>query len=134
MPLAEAWEIVVETEPEFDDAEREAWEALAEWRAAICPHCGNLRVICSNPEGIDGSGVYPQLDYCWITAAVDKSTRRFHKLHAKAEPDAAGYLPTDGALISASLTNDSPDDDFLADGIPAEILDRTTGNGDSVAE
>lgn len=107
-----AW--VTTLEPEFDANERDSWHALEELKAATCPQCGNLRAICSDPDGVHGEGFYPQRDVCWVTAAQDVATRRFRKLHEKAKPDAGGFLPTDGSLVWASPENLTPDDDFLA--------------------
>lgn len=110
-------EWVTTVEPEFDDEERESWYALEEWQASLCPHCGNPRVICSNPDGLDGRGFYPQRDVCYVTAARERTQRQFSRLHEKAKPDPAGYLPTDGVHIRASLYDESPEDDFLDEGL-----------------
>lgn len=110
-----AW--VTELEPEFDANERDSWLALTQWRAAICPDCGNPVAICSNPEGVFGEGFYPIRRICWVRAAEQVATRKFDAIHRDAKPDSAGYLPTDGVVIRASLENERPDDDFLSGGL-----------------
>lgn len=100
---------VTETEPEFDANERDAWYALWEYEQEVCPDCGNLRAICSDPE----TDWYPQRTVCWATATRENVDRRWRKKHEKREPDAAGFLPTDGTRIWASALDLTPDDDFL---------------------
>lgn len=108
-------EWVTQVEPEFDVNERDNWYALTEFESETCPHCGNLRAICSDPEGLHGEGFYPQRDICYVTAAREIATRRFNEKHKKAEPSQAnGYtLPTDGTTIWAATSDLTPDDDFL---------------------
>lgn len=108
-------EWVTETEPEFDVDERDSWQALREYDDVVCRHCGNLKSICSNPDGLLGQGFYPARDICWVTAARQAASRRFDRMHEKAEPDLLGYLPTDGVFIRAALVDEDPDDDFLND-------------------
>ena len=104
---------MTETEVEYDANERDSWYAQQEYDEAICPMCGNLRAICSNPEGLHGEGFYPQRYECLVKAAEDRSSRIFKKLHEKDVPDADGFLPTDGIRIHVSLDDLTPDDDFL---------------------
>lgn len=101
------WQI--ETEPEFDDDEREAWDAWLEWQASICPRCGNLKSVCSDPM----RPWYPQRDICWATADLEVHERRWRKKHEKAQPDPQGRLPMDGTHLWVSPEDLSPDDDFL---------------------
>lgn len=108
---AARWEVV--TEPEFDAEERDSWYALAEYEDATCPQCGNLRSVCSNPDGESGQGFYPQRSTCYVTVARDAADRRWRERHKDAEPDEAGVLPTDGTYVWASPLDLSPDDDFL---------------------
>ena len=42
-------------------------------------------------------------NYVLATTAEQDARRQFTKLHEKAEPDVAGYLPTDGVAIYADL-------------------------------
>lgn len=101
-------------EPEFTASERDSWYARKEMQDATCPRCGNLRAICSDPDGIHGGGYYPQVHTCYVSAARDMVSRRWHQRHEKAKPDDAGYLPTDGRTVWASLEDFDPDDTQLA--------------------
>jgi hypothetical protein len=128
-----AW--VTEVEAEFDANERDSWYALAEWREAICPDCGNLRAICSNPAGLDGDGFYPQRDICFVKRAQLAAQRAFEHLHEKEKPTAgSGWLTdADGSTIWASPLDLSPDDDFLpAPESPLEQLARAAHAADQV--
>lgn len=100
---------VTVTEPEFDANERDDWYAMAEYQNALCPSCGRLRSLCENPD-VDW---YPQMHVCWASAAQSVASRRWHKKHEDAKPDAAGYLPTDGGFVWVSTEDLTPDDDFL---------------------
>lgn len=102
---------MTEVEPEFDVNERDSWYALAEYEAALCPQCGELRSICEDPE----QEWYPQRMVCWSSAARSVATRRFDKLHENDKPDAAGNLATDGTVVWVASEDLSPDDDFLHD-------------------
>jgi hypothetical protein len=60
-----------------------------------------------------GEGFYPTRRVCWVRATEQVATRAFDAQHRNAKPDGAGYLPTDGVVIRASLENDDAED-FLA--------------------
>lgn len=73
----------------------------------ICPSCGNLRSVCSDPE----RPFYPQRAVCYATAVKEVTVRRLRKLHSQ---DAAEALhPLDGLGVWASPDDLTPDDDFL---------------------
>lgn len=57
--------------------------------------------------------------------------RRWDNKTADAMPDAAGYLPGDGATIWVSPHDLTPDDDFLAPAIfqPGNPRQQTEGGG-----
>lgn len=82
--------------------------------------CGNLRAICSNPNGLHGEGFYPQRYECLVKASEDRTRRIFTKLHEKVAPDSDGFLPTDGVQIHVTLDDLAPDDDFLNEGSRAD--------------
>lgn len=103
---------VTETEPEFDASERDSWEALAEWRAARCPQCGNLKAICSDPGGLEGKGFHITQHVCYVAAARDSTMRRIGKHYEKSKPDLQGFLMTDGVSIGVALT-EQPGEDVL---------------------
>lgn len=109
MPIGQAWEIVVETEPEFDGEERESWYAWLEWRDAHCPQCGQLQILCSDPL----RPWYPQRHICYATADLAVHQRRWDKKHEKAVADGQGRLPTDGTRLWVSPEDLTPDDHFL---------------------
>lgn len=48
MPLAEAFEVVVTVEPEWDDEQRERMLALALYERSLCD-CGWPRALCRDP-------------------------------------------------------------------------------------
>lgn len=75
----------------------------------LCPNCGNLRSVCSDPD----TDWYPQRLWCGATATRDMVTRRWHDKHREAKPDSLGFLPTDGAMFWASTEDLTPDDEFL---------------------
>lgn len=95
--------------------------------AATCPQCGNLKVVCSNPDGVYGEGFYPQLDRCYVRAAAQMNQRRFDKLHEHDRPDANGYLAVDGARLWISPENLTPDDDFLLDSLSVPGPEQAPG-------
>ena len=101
---------VTETEPEFDAVERGGWEALDEYRDALCPNCGQLKSICSNPD----QDLYPQRTVCHITATRLAINRRVQAHHEKAKPSPQnGWVhPLDGTTVWMSTSDLTPDDDF----------------------
>lgn len=100
---------VTETEPEYDDDERDGWVALRQYEQTICPNCGNPRSVCENSE----TPFYPQLTHCWATAAREVATRKWSQKNEGVKPDAAGYLPDDGTFLWVSTDDLSPGDDFI---------------------
>lgn len=106
---------ITETEPEFDANERESWHELWVYEKSLCPHCGNLRAVCSDPGGEDGRGFYPQRTICYASRAQTAAQRAFAARHDKAaEPSkVTGWLtPSDGWTVWASTEDLTPDDDF----------------------
>jgi len=100
---------VTEVEARFDVFERDGWYNLLEYEDAVCPRCGNLRAVCSDPD----TDWFPQLSRCWASASVDVVSRKWHRKHEKSSPDSAGYLPTDGGMPWVSTEDLTPDDDFV---------------------
>ena len=86
---------MTEIEPEFDANERDNWYAFDEWESALCPQCGNLQAICSDPESVWN----PQITTCYSTLAVQMHNRRWHRKYENIKPDRDGWLPTDGAAV-----------------------------------
>lgn len=89
--------------------EQESWTALAEYEAAVCPSCGNLRAVCSDP----GVGWYPQRDMCYASAAREGVLRQLQRKHAEDKPNKDGLLPTDGMGVWVSTEDLTPGDDFV---------------------
>ena len=100
---------MIETEPEFDDQERDAWYGFWEYEAQKCPQCGQLRSVCGDPMAL----WYPQRHICYATADLSVHQRRWQKKHEHTPPDGAGRLPTDGVRIWVSPEDLTPDDRFL---------------------
>lgn len=73
----------------------------------ICPSCGNLRAVCSDPN----VPLYPQRRMCYATAVRDLTVRRLQKKH-KAEPGEELH-PLDGLSVWVSPEDLTPDDDFV---------------------
>lgn len=118
-------EWVTEVEPEFDASERESWEALAEYRSAICPRCGNFTAVCSQPGGATGDGYAIRQTVCYATAVLDSTQRRVRKKFENESPDLQGMLTTDGVSVGVSLVPDNSEDvlglaDLVAQQAPGE--------------
>ena len=100
---------VVKIESPWDDDSREAAYALHQDDLERCPQCKGPRDECADP----GKDWFPQQHICWKTAAEQVLRRRWNEKHEDAEPDAVGYLPTDGVALWVSLDDLTPDDDFV---------------------
>jgi hypothetical protein len=119
---AAAWETTIE--PEFDANERDSWEALAEFRAAICPKCGHLKVLCSDPGGLHGKGYHISQQVCWPTAILEATQRRVARRFKDEQPDLNGMLTTDGVHLGISLEDDGSEDLLGLDAARSELADR----------
>ena len=115
---------VVTREPEWNDRNREAAYSLYDDEQQRCPDCGQPREVCEQVRDY-----FPQRTVCWATAARSVARRRFEKLHEHANPDPAGYLPTDGVTVWVSQRDLSPDDDFLD--TPQQRAERRLGLNDT---
>lgn len=85
--------------------------------AEICPSCGNLVSVCSDPD----RPFYPQRRMCYSTAARAIAVRRLQEKHGHAEGTEAH--PLDGMNVYASPEDLTPDDDFLPLSAAAQQLD-----------
>ena len=74
----------------------------------ICPRCGNLRSVCSDPE----RPVYPQRTMCYLTAVRDLTMRRVAARYAQ-EPGTRELHPTDGMSLWASPDDLTPESNWL---------------------
>ena len=84
-------------------------DELLAYAELVCPRCGNLREVCSDPD----RGHYPQRSMCYVTATVELTRRRVAKRYEKNEPGTDGLHPLDGMVIWASPEDLTPDDDFV---------------------
>lgn len=72
----------------------------------ICPDCGNLKTVCSDPE----RPFYPQRRMCYATATAAITRRRLIDRHGHPEGTEPHHL--DGMGLWASPEDLTPDDDF----------------------
>lgn len=87
----------------WDDEER---ELQTTYDALVCPECGNLRSVCSDPN----LPWYPQRIVCHNRAQVDVVMRRLVR-----GTDEPGWGPhaLDGVRVYASEVDVNPDDKFI---------------------
>lgn len=99
----------VTRESPWNDEMRDHAEALYEAkRNLICPKCGNLRSVCSDPN----VPWYPQRSTCYATAVEEATRRAWHdKLDGKHYDRTP--QPRDGTHVWASRQDLTPDDDFI---------------------
>jgi hypothetical protein len=99
----------VTREGDWDDDSREAAYSLYDDEQERCPDCGQTRTECARAD-VD---YFPQKTVCWATAARRVAMRKWDAMNEGKKPDAAGYLPTDGATVWVSRHDLEPDHDFL---------------------
>lgn len=76
--------------------------------ADVCPSCGNLRAVCSDPN----VALYPQRRMCYPTAVRELTLRRLRAKH-DGEPGLEELHPLDGMGVWVSASDLSPDDHFV---------------------
>jgi hypothetical protein len=74
----------------------------------LCPDCGNLRSVCSDPDGL----WYPQRRMCYATADREVLKRRVEQKHGHPGEKDTQRHPTDGMALWVAAEDLSPDDDF----------------------
>jgi hypothetical protein len=116
---------IVRRDSPWDEDSRETAYALWTDERERCPDCGQPRDVCSDPN-VD---YYAQKAICWATAARKVNLRRWEKKTEDARPDAAGYLPDDGATVWVSRIDLTPDEDFLAPAVFQPGNPRTQTEG-----
>ncbi|MFT3871064.1 MAG: hypothetical protein QM714_00225 [Nocardioides sp.] len=104
LSTAKAWGYGIEEWEALPDEKR---DELLEYERQICPRCGNLRSVCSNPD----VPWYPQRSMCYATGARELTLRRLHKKHK--DPGTDAMAPTDGMTVWMSRDDLSPDDEFV---------------------
>lgn len=67
------------------------------FESEVCPSCGNLRSVCSDPS-IDW---HPRTTVCYWAAAVEWGRRQYEKKYGN-EKTALGATPLDGIGIYAT--------------------------------
>jgi hypothetical protein len=85
------------------DAEQDEMTA---YTTEVCPNCGNLRSVCSNPE----TPWYPQQSTCYASAARDRVWRAIHDKHKQPKGMAEHFA--DGKVVWMSQHDLTPDDTF----------------------
>lgn len=74
----------------------------------VCPSCGNLRSVCSNPE----QSFYPQRRMCYSTAVRELTARRLRAKH-KSDPGTDDLHALDGMAVWIATEDLTPEDDFV---------------------
>lgn len=108
--------------------EQDVWRERFDRDLLRCPHCGNSREDCSDPERV----WYPQLTLCYATRDRVAAQRRWETLHkdrmyhdgkfarwAKEPGRATPYHLLDGATVWVSQTDLGLGGDFLDGGSAA---------------
>jgi hypothetical protein len=74
----------------------------------ICPSCGNLTSVCSDPE----VAWYPQQSVCYATAAREQTSRALYDAHGTPDPTSQEPHFMDGKTVYVSVHDLTPDDSF----------------------
>lgn len=74
----------------------------------VCPSCGNLREVCSDPN----RNWYPQKVTCYASADRELTMRRLQAKY-KAEPGTRSLHPFDGVSVWMSEHDFQPDETFF---------------------
>lgn len=64
----------------------------------VCPRCGNLRSVCSDPS-VDW---HPHSVVCWPSATAEWGLRRLQRIHKSVKADGDGLHPLDGVRVVAA--------------------------------
>jgi len=109
------------TPPQWRDLDESDRDLILAESALVCPSCGNLKSVCSQP----GLTLYPQRDECYVTAARALAVRRIHQKYDE-EPDTTGLHPIDGVSVWMAETDLNPGDRFfdLGTSTPDRFADR----------
>ena len=96
------------TPPQWRALSDEDREEMLDEHHLVCPSCGNLRAVCSDP----GVAWYPQRTMCYASASLEVVRRKLTKKHEKARPSEALH-PLDGMGVWVSQYDLTPDDSFV---------------------
>lgn len=102
----QAWHVTPAQWRELDDEDRDLMLAHHD---LICPDCGNLRSICSDPT----RQWYVNRRMCFATAARSLMWRAVREKHKDNEPGTKALHPLDGMDLWASEFDLTPDDKFV---------------------
>ena len=84
----------------WEELPEERRELLLAYDAEVCPNCGNLRSVCSDPS-IDW---HPHTSTCWAGATRDWGVRRFQEKHKDEPFEPTKIHSTEGVSIWVSQT------------------------------
>lgn len=76
----------------------------------MCPSCGNLRSVCSDPS-IDW---HPRTSVCYAAATREWGRRILEKRHEKAKTPATALGPLDGKSVFVTEDPPTPEEDEFA--------------------
>lgn len=85
VPLAEAFEIVIEREPEWSDADRAQMLGYQRYAAEVGP-CGYHHSLTTNTDNV----FQPTTSVCTVCAGMDRENRRLQAEDEKARRKVAG--------------------------------------------
>lgn len=94
---------------EFRALPEDQQDEMTEYVFEVCPDCGNLRSVCSNPE----ETIYPQRSYCYPSAVKAATWRRIEALYSPPDPKSGELHFVDGLKVGTSMYDLTPDDGFL---------------------
>lgn len=85
---------------------------MASYVTDVCPDCGNLRSVCSDPD----IAWYPQRSYCYAKAARDQIWRRTWAQFDHPDQKTGAPHVTDGLVWGMARSDLTPEDDFFGEG------------------
>ena len=97
------------TPGQFRDLSDDEQDEMTAYMTDVCPSCGNLRSVCSDPE----RAWYPQREMCYASAATELTRRRLAKRYEDKPPGTADLHDTDGMRLWSSQEDLTPDDDCV---------------------
>lgn len=94
----------------------------------VCPSCGNLRSVCSDPT----VPWYPQRSVCYASAAREQVWRMTRDRYGHPEPTQKTAHKTDGLVWLTTQHDLTPQDDFFGEGsyVPGAGLPPSNGEAD----
>lgn len=93
--MAKEWGYQLDSWRALSDEDR---DLLLAFEALVCPRCGNLKSVCSDPS-IDH---HPHVTTCWATATVEWGWRRLRKKYPSEDEVTDSLHPLDGVRVYAA--------------------------------